>query len=85
MAVISATEASRNFSALLNRVAAGEQIEITRAGATVATIARRRDQVLPGRKLVELLNLAPPADEDFANDVRQARASIGPESSPWPF
>src|ERR1035441_4939204 len=36
---MTATEAARSFSDVLNRVAAGEEIEVTRAGAPVATIS----------------------------------------------
>ena len=36
---MTATEASRSFSELLNRVQAGEEIEVTRNGAPVAVIA----------------------------------------------
>jgi prevent-host-death family protein len=36
---LSATEAARHFSAVLGRVAAGEEVEIVRNGATVAVIA----------------------------------------------
>ena len=35
---MTATEASRNFSELLNRIAGGERVEITRSGAVIAVI-----------------------------------------------
>jgi antitoxin (DNA-binding transcriptional repressor) of toxin-antitoxin stability system len=36
---MNATEAARHFRAVLGRVAAGEEVEIVRDGATVAVIA----------------------------------------------
>ncbi len=42
MARLSATETARNFSAILNRVATGEEFEITRNGTTIAVIGPPR-------------------------------------------
>lgn len=39
---MTATDAGRSFSELLSRVAAGEEVEVTRAGAPVAVIAPSR-------------------------------------------
>jgi prevent-host-death family protein len=36
---LTASEAARHFSAVLGRVAAGEQVEVVRDGATLAVIA----------------------------------------------
>ena len=38
MARLTATEVARRFSEILNRVADGEEIEVTRGGAPVAVI-----------------------------------------------
>src|SRR5436190_11532123 len=47
MARMTATEVSRKFSAALNRVLAGEEIEIVRNGATVARLTPpARDRLL---------------------------------------
>jgi antitoxin (DNA-binding transcriptional repressor) of toxin-antitoxin stability system len=85
MVRMSATEVARNFSAVINRVGAGEEIEIVRNGAPVAELRRpSRPRRLSGdawRRFVESL---PPVDEDFARDVEEARKKIGPPVSKWP-
>ena len=54
MARLTATEVgARNFSEVLNRVAAGEEIEVTRAGAPVALIAPPRPRLLPAARFRE--------------------------------
>jgi antitoxin (DNA-binding transcriptional repressor) of toxin-antitoxin stability system len=85
VARLSATEAARRFSEVLNRVADGEEIEITRAGAPVAVMARPRIRLLSAERFRELLASAPPVDEDFAGDLRRIRREAGvvPEP-PWP-
>ncbi|MEX1357143.1 MAG: type II toxin-antitoxin system prevent-host-death family antitoxin [Gaiellaceae bacterium] len=84
MGKLTATEAARNFSALLNRVAAGEEIEIVRSGAPVAVISPPRIRFLSAERLRELLASAPPVDEDFADDLRALRADVGPPEDAWP-
>lgn len=82
---MTATEASRGFSDLLNRVSAGEQIEIVRSGATVAVVSQRHVHAVPGAQLLELLAGLPPLDDDFAGDVARAEAEIGPPRGvDWP-
>ena len=85
MARLTATEVARNFSDVLNRVAAGEEIEVTRSGAPVALIAPPRPRLLPAARFRELLASAPPVDEKFAEDLWRIRREAGlmPES-PWP-
>ncbi|MGH9379292.1 MAG: type II toxin-antitoxin system Phd/YefM family antitoxin [Thermoanaerobaculia bacterium] len=84
MARMSATEASRNFSAVLNRVSAGERIEITRSGSPVAVIEPPAVRLVSSAHLRELLATAPRPDEAFADDVRALRSTIGPPREPWP-
>jgi prevent-host-death family protein len=84
MARLTATEAARRFSEVLNRVAEGEEIEVTRAGAPVAVIAPPRSRVLSPERFRELIASAPPVDEDFADDVRTIRREVGPPETPWP-
>lgn len=84
MARLSATEAARRFSEVLNRVAAGEEIEITRAGAPVAVIAPPRVRLMAAARFRELLAAAPPVDDDFAADMRAIRREAGPPENPWP-
>ena len=64
MTPITATEAARRFSELLNRVAAGEEFAVTRSGATVAVIGPPRSRTISGARFRELLASAPPIDED---------------------
>jgi antitoxin (DNA-binding transcriptional repressor) of toxin-antitoxin stability system len=84
MVRLSATEVARRFSEILNRVAAGEEIEVTRAGAPVAVIGRPKARVLSAERFRELLASAPPVDDAFADDVRTIRRSVGPPEDAWP-
>jgi antitoxin (DNA-binding transcriptional repressor) of toxin-antitoxin stability system len=81
---MTATEAARAFSEVLNRVAAGEEVEVTRSGAPVAIIGPPKARLMSAERFRLLLASAPPPDDDFADDVRAARAAIGPPSDPWP-
>ena len=78
MVRLSATEVARRFSEILNRAAAGEEIEVTRAGVPVAVIGPPKARVLSGERFRELVGSAPPVDDDFAEDVRTIRRSVGP-------
>lgn len=81
---LSATEVARRFSEMLNRVAAGEEIEVTRAGAPVAVLVPPRLRLLSAERFRELLASAPPVDDAFVRDVRAIRESVGPPESSWP-
>jgi prevent-host-death family protein len=81
---MTATEAARTFSAVLNRVAAGEEVEVTRSGAPVAIITRPKPTLIPAERFRALIASAPPPDEEFAADVRAARESVGPPDVAWP-
>ena len=84
MTRITATEAARNFSDVLNRVAAGEEFEIIRNDAPVALIGPPRARFLSADRLRELLTGFEP-DEDFAADLRAIRKEAGPPpDDPWP-
>ena len=83
MTRITATEAARNFSALLNRVAAGEEIEVVRSGAPVALIAPPKTRFLSAERFRELLASAPPVDDAFVGDVRAIRAEAGTPEDAW--
>ena len=67
---MTATEASRSFSALLDEVEGGETVVITRGGKRLATVTPTPRG--NGADLIALLRQGPP-DEDFAADVRAAR------------
>jgi len=80
---MTATEAARSFSDLLNRVAAGEEIEVIRSGAEVAVISPARQRLMPATRFRELIANAPIPDDGFVDEVRAARASIGPPADAW--
>jgi prevent-host-death family protein len=81
---MTATDAARGFSDVLNRVAAGEEIEVIRGGAPVAVITPPKAQLLSAVRFRELIAGAPRPDDDFAADVRAARAEIVAADEPWP-
>jgi prevent-host-death family protein len=84
MTRLTATEAARAFSDVLNRVAAGEEVEVTRSGAPVAVIVPPKSQLLTAGRFRDLMATAPPVDEAFADDLRDARAAIEAPTEPWP-
>jgi len=81
---MTATEAARSFSEVLNRVAAGEEIELTRSGAPVAVIGPPRARLVSAARFRELLASAPSPDADFAEDLLGVRESAGLPGDPWP-
>lgn len=79
---ITATEASRNFSDVLDAIERGETVTITRGNRAVAEMrpARRRT----GGDLRAALEQIPPPDDRFAEDVADALALIsGQGADPW--
>jgi antitoxin (DNA-binding transcriptional repressor) of toxin-antitoxin stability system len=84
MVRMSATEVARNFSSVINRVGAGEQVEIVRNGAPVAELrAPPRPRALSGAGWRALMASLPVVDEDFARDVERARSGIAPPVGKW--
>ena len=82
MRTITATEASRHFSDLLDAVEHGERVTIVRGSHPVAEIgpAHRRT----GADLRAALAGTPPPDETFASDISAALAMVNSEvSDPW--
>jgi prevent-host-death family protein len=80
---MTATDAARSFSELLNRVANGEEIEVIRSGAAVAVISPPKSRLISAVRFRELIATAPPVDAQFAEDVRAARESVGPPEDAW--
>lgn len=82
MRTISATDASRQFSDLLDAIEAGESVVVTRGKRPIAEIrpARRR----AGRDLrLALADIAAP-DEQFVADIESAVAAVSQEvPDPW--
>jgi prevent-host-death family protein len=79
---MTATEAARSFSELLNRVANGEEIEVTRSGAAVAVISSTKSRLISANRFRELIATAPAPDADFARDIRTAREALLVITSP---
>ncbi|HEX5983085.1 MAG TPA: type II toxin-antitoxin system prevent-host-death family antitoxin [Solirubrobacterales bacterium] len=85
MTRLSATEVAREFSAVVNRVDAGEEIEVIRNGVPVVEMRpAKAGRLVSAAKWRELMASAPSPDEDFARDVEIARESIGPPRGAWP-
>ena len=80
---MTATEAARSFSEVLNRVAAGEEIEVTRSGAAVAVITAPKARSLTAERFRRLLATAPAPDAGFADDVRALREELPAPRDPW--
>ncbi|MET8141957.1 prevent-host-death protein [Sphaerisporangium sp. NPDC005288] len=79
---MTATEASRRFSDLLDAIERGETITITRGNHAVAEIrpAHRRT----GADLRAALADIPPPDDRFEGDIAAALTLLhGEESDPW--
>jgi prevent-host-death family protein len=79
---MTATEASRHFSDLLDAVERGETVTIVRGGHPIAEIgpARRRT----GADLRAALTDVPPPDDAFSRDIADAIALLNSEAGdPW--
>jgi antitoxin (DNA-binding transcriptional repressor) of toxin-antitoxin stability system len=79
---VTATEASRKFSDLLDAIERGETVTITRGHHAIAEIrpARRRT----GADLRAALADVPPPDDRFAADIAEAMALVAAEGTdPW--
>lgn len=85
MVRLSATDVARSFSTVMNRVDAGEEIEIVRNGVPIAELrpAPRR-RTISAERWRELIDTAPTVDDDFATDVARSRAAIAPPDGAWP-
>ena len=87
MAKMTATEAARSFSSVLTRVSGGEEIELTRNGATVAMIVPppTKKRWVSATELRNLIATLPPVDEDFIKDLEDIRRESGPPPEvEWP-
>lgn len=85
MVRLTATDVARSFSTVMNRVDAGEEIEIVRNGVPIAELrpAPRR-RTISAESWRELMASAPAVDDDFTKDVARSREAIGPADAPWP-
>lgn len=81
MKQLSATDASRRFSEVLDDVeGSGQSYVVVRHGRAVATIGPTNGGT--GKALKEAL-LANPPDEAWAGEVRELREEMGPVTDPW--
>ena len=82
---ISATEAARRFSDLLNRVRyRGESFIIERGGEPVGELRPASPRRITGRDLAFLLRSLPPVDDGFADAVEEGvRNQPSLPESPW--
>jgi prevent-host-death family protein len=79
---MTANEAARHFSAVLGRVAAGEEIEVVRNGAPVAVIAPPPSSV-PAERSRDLFGSAPTTCDSFADDLRALQAELKAPPDAW--
>ncbi|HLI31730.1 MAG TPA: type II toxin-antitoxin system prevent-host-death family antitoxin [Solirubrobacteraceae bacterium] len=81
---MSATDVARNFSSVINRVGAGEEVEIVRNGAPVAELrAPSAPCGLSSTEWRALIASLPAVDDEFARDVEAARSAVGPPTGKW--
>jgi prevent-host-death family protein len=82
---VSATEAARNLSDLLNRVRyRGERFTVVRGGEEVADIVpTKRSARVSFRDLRRALASMPAPDADFAADLERIRAEQPPAEPSW--
>lgn len=79
---MTATEASRNFSQLLDAIERGETVTITRGRRPVAEITPARQRT--GADLRAALARTTPPDDRFASDIADAMALVTiEERNPW--
>ncbi len=83
---ISATDAARRFSEVLNRVRyRNETFVVKRGGEPVCEIVPVRTATFTGRELVELLRSLPHPDKEYLEVVEQhVRKQPRAEKSKWP-
>lgn len=82
---VSATEAARNFSELLNRIRfRGESFIVERGGEAICELRPAAPPRFTGADLVTLLRSLPEVDEDYLRTVEETARNqpLMPES-PW--
>jgi len=80
--VMTASEVSRAFSAVLDEAENGETIVITRAGRRVATISATSAATW-GSLRAALVDWAPAPDPTLEQDMLAARSAVRPDEDPW--
>ncbi|HEX6455449.1 MAG TPA: hypothetical protein VF009_02895 [Solirubrobacterales bacterium] len=85
MTRLTATEVARQFSAVVNRIGAGEEIEVVRNGVPVVEMRPpTAGHLISAARWDELMRSIPSPDDDFARDVEAARKEVGPPPDSWP-
>ncbi len=85
MTRLTATEVAREFSAVVNRVGAGEEIEVVRNGVPVVQMRPASlGNLVSADRWRELMAKAPSPDDDFAREVEAGREALDPPSGAWP-
>jgi prevent-host-death family protein len=85
MISLTATEVARKFSQVISRVGAGEEVEVVRNGVPIAEMRPTQGRrVVSAARWRELMDSAPPVDDDFERDVEAGRETIGPPDAAWP-
>jgi antitoxin (DNA-binding transcriptional repressor) of toxin-antitoxin stability system len=83
MAQVTREELARNVSSFLDRVAEGEEINVTSGGRVIAHLVPSRRQWISGAEFLEVLRDAPSPDPEFADDLARIRKEMNalPERS----
>lgn len=85
MTRLTATEVAREFSSVVSRVGAGEEVEVVRNGVPIVQMRPAQGRALvSAARWRELMDAAPTVDENFERDVEAGRDGIGPPSAAWP-
>ena len=83
--LITATEAARKFSEILNRVAyKGESFVVERSGRPVCEIRPAEEEGISTQELVEILKSGPHPDKgyfDILEEITRNQPTVAP--SPW--
>lgn len=81
---MTATEASRNFSGLLDLVESGEIVRITRGNDLIAEVGPARQRTGADLEAALLCADLPPLDGDFERDITDVLALVTDKGSdPW--
>ena len=84
MTTMTAAEASRNFSAVLDRAEHGETIVIVRHGRVVATVAPVPKRTGRDLRLALESSEIPSFDEDYESDIADGLSLISSDlGDPW--
>jgi len=85
MRTLTATEASRGFSALLDSVAAGDDVTITRGGVPIVRMTAITTHTWAQFKsgMGDLLPASERPDDGWADDVAQLRTLLTEPEDPW--